>query len=612
LALGFNSPFRVVAAANFVGTHIALALQCSSQKISNKTNPLKSGEPKDVYMKTTVYCCAKRFLLMFLCGALAIGSIPLGAYAQKKNRPLPSPNPNPEADAVRLLEQATFGPTLKNIEEINKYGMNVWLDNQFLAPVSTYPALTPFDPDSSIGCPTGSPTSCYRDNYTMFPLQKQFFLNALFGEDQLRQRVAFALGQIWVTSGVAIQQPSSMGPFLNVLNAGAFGNFRQLMDDITLNPAMGSYLDMVNNDRRSGGAPPNENYARELLQLFTIGLYKLNQDGTPQFDGQGNPLPTYDQNTVIGFARAFTGWTYAPKPGVPGVAHNPEYFLLPMVAWEPNHDVLSKPLLDGVTAPANQTARQDLTFALDNIFNHPNVPPFISKQLIQHLVTSNPTPAYVSRVAAVFINNGQGVRGDLKAVVRAILTDTEARGSVKDPLALPNYGHLREPVLYVTNVLRAFKASSDGTNLDAQGRNMGQNLFYSPSVFNYYRPNYQVPGTGILGPEFSIQTTSAALAHANFANTIVYSQINSADTGGTATRLDLSSWQTLAQSDTTGVALVNELNRILLHGTMSAQMKNSILQAITTIPTSDSQFAMKRARSAIYLVITSSQYLVQR
>ncbi len=551
----------------------------------------------------------KRLLGLGVCAVIILGHLPFSAKAQTiKPRPVRPPRMT-NGQIIRLLEQATFGPTLAAMDQVRTTGAENWLNQQFNAPVSTYPNLTPFPSDSSVGCPAGSPATCFRDNYTMYPLQVQFFKNAVQNPDQLRQRVAFALGQIWVVSGVTISQPSSLSPFLNILNNGAFGNFRQLMQDITLNPAMGQYLDMVNNDRRSNGRP-NENYARELLQLFTIGLYKLNQDGTPQLDAQSNPIPTYDQNVVIDFSRALTGWTYAPAPGVPDQpSHNPEYYLLPMIAHQTNHDTNTKTLLNGQTLPANQTALQDLNAALDNIFNHPNVAPFIGKQLIQHLVTSNPSPEYVGRVSAVFADNGAGVRGDLRAVVKAILLDAEAFDDSIDPLASPNYGHLREPVLYMTNILRAFNATTDGTLLAEQGRNMGQFLFNSPSVFNYYRPNYLVPGAGVLGPEFSVQTTSAAIAHANFANTMVFSRINNPDTGAPGTVLDISAYQQMATNDTTGQTLVDTLNLLLLHGTMSTAMRSRILQAVTSVPATNPQ---RRAQWAIYLVITSTQYAIER
>jgi uncharacterized protein (DUF1800 family) len=446
----------------------------------------------------------------------------------------------------------------------------------------------------------------------MFPLQVKFFLNAQYGDDQLRQRVAFALHQIFVVSGVAIQQPSSVAPYLNIFARGAFGNYRQLLNDVTLNPAMGAYLDMANNDKRSGGASPNENYAREILQLFSIGLYKLNQDGTLQLDGQGQPIPTYDQNTIIGFAKIFTGWTYAPLPGATSEWVNPENYQAPMIAFQNHHDVSAKPLLNGVTSTANQTAKKDLAFALDNIFNHPNVAPFICKQLIQNLVTGNPTPGYVSRVSAVFNNNGAGVRGDLRAVVSAILQDQEARCDDVATCASTtdvNYGHLRSPVLYITNLLRAFNASSDGIGLSDRARNMGQEPFNPPTVFSYYRPNYVIPGTTLLGPEFTIQSSSAAINRANFSNTIVFSRIGTAPAG---TAIDLTGLQALSTGDGTGAALVNELNRLLMHGTMSSAMRTKILQTITALPGVTSADHLKRARWALYLVTTSSQYQVAR
>ena len=267
----------------------------------------------------------------------------------------------------------------------------------------------------------------------MWPVQTRFYTNALYGPDQLRQRVAFALHQIIVVSGVDITLPSRLTPYLQVLDRNAFGNYRNLLQEITLNPAMGNYLDMAGNTSTN----PNENYAREVLQLFTIGLYQLNQDGTPVLDGSGQPIPAYDQNVVNAFARVFTGWNFATAPAT-GIVN----YIDPLVATESRHDTKAKTLLQGVTLPPNQKAAKDLSDALDNIFQHPNVPPFISKQLIQHLVTSNPSPSYVRRVADVFTNNGSGVRGDLKAVVRAILLDPEAAAN---PAPEAGKGHLRIP-----------------------------------------------------------------------------------------------------------------------------------------------------------------------
>ena len=562
-------------------------------------------------MRHNVHSCFKRALAPALCATILISGV--AAQSPSKGRVTNPATPLvTESEAVRYLEQSTFGPTSPLINRVQSIGIKDMLQTEYEAPMSVYPDLPVFPADSADGCPAGSDPNCFRDNYTMYQLQLRFFLNALFGDDQLRQRVAFALHQIFVVSGLAIQQPSSMAPYLNLFARGAFGNYRQLLYDVTLNPAMGAYLDMANNDKRSGGASPNENYAREILQLFSIGLYRLNQDGTTQLDVSGQPIPTYDQNTIIGFAKIFTGWTYAPLPGATSQWTNPENYLAPMVAFENHHDLSAKPLLNGVTSLANQKAKKDLVFALDNIFNHPNVAPFICKQLIQNLVTSNPTPGYVSRISAVFNNNGSGVRGDLKAVVSAILQDPEARCDDVATCASANdvnYGHLRSPVLYVTNILRAFNATSDGVSLSDRTRNMGQEPLNPPTVFSYYRPNYVIPGTTLLGPEFTIQSSAAAINRANFANTMVFGRIGTAPAG---TAIDLTGLQALSTGDGTGVTVVNELDRLLMHGTMSAAMRTRILQTITALPGVTAADHLKRARWALYLVTTSSQYQVAR
>jgi uncharacterized protein (DUF1800 family) len=516
------------------------------------------------------------------------------------------------ADVIRFLEQATFGPSDALIAHVQAVGFESYLQEQFAAPASTYPNLPEQPDNSSVGCPAGSPTTCLRDKYSMFPLQVQFFKNALSGEDQVRQRVALALHEILVVSGVKIRQPSEVSPYLNMLQQDAFANYRQILADLTLNPAMGHYLDMVNNDAPvpNSSISPNENYAREVLQLFSIGVSQLQPDGTVVLDGSGQPVPTYVQDTIEDFAHVFTGWTYAPLSGAPLLKHDPSNFLAPMVLYrnsagkDTNHDkgvklLLSYPGSVNSTLPANQDGNTDLAEALDNIFHHPNVGPFIGKQLIQHLVTSNPSPAYVSRVAAAFDNNGAGVRGDMKAVVRAILMDPEARGSVKTD---PGYGHLREPVLFITDLLRAFNATTDG-ELAGQANAMGQDLFNSPNVFSYYPHQYLVPGTTIQGPEFGIQDSSSAEARLNFVNALTSAGIKTADGG---TTVDLTSLQPLAGTPT---LLVDRLNQLLLHGTMSPAMQAAVSGGVSAVPSTN---APLRVQTAVYLVAGSSQYQVER
>jgi uncharacterized protein (DUF1800 family) len=504
------------------------------------------------------------------------------------------------ADVVRLLEQSTFGPTPALVAHVQEVGIAEFLNEQFQTPASSYPSMELYPSTrDTVACPDGS--ACQRDNYSLYPLQNRFFVNALYGPDQLRQRVAFALHQILVVSGVEIPLPAWVTPYLQLLDRNAFGNFRQLLFELTVNPAMGNYLDINNNTRTR----PNENYAREVLQLFSIGTVRLNQDGSPQLDGAGQPIPAYTQTTVDNFARVFTGWRLATAPatGVPNYRD-------PMTANEAQHDTDEKVLLNDAVMPKGQNTRKDLDDALDNIFNHPNVGPFIGKQLIQHLVTSNPSPAYVSRVAAAFNGSQTGVRGDLQAVIRAILLDPEARGAVKTD---PNYGRLRHPAQFVAGLLRAFGArSANGTApsigyLNPQTSAMGMDVFRPPSVFSYFSPGTVAPfTTGVRGPEFGLFSTSTALRRLNFVNTMVFGSIAVSANDPTGTALDLSAMQALAASP---ADLVETLNGLLLHGAMSSAMRDSVITAVTAVPVSN---PLKRARTAIYLVATSSQYQVER
>jgi hypothetical protein len=515
-----------------------------------------------------------------------------------------------EADVVRFLEQAAWGPTDALVARVEKIGFDAWISEQLEAPVSSYPALPPYPGNRKVGCPEGSDPNCVRDHYTMYPLQVSFFRNGLNGDDQLRQRVAFALHEILVVSGLKVKQPSAMAPYLNLLAADALGDFRTLLADVTLNPAMGDYLDMVDNDKAdaAGTVQPNENYGREIMQLFSIGVHALSPDGSIVLDASGEPVPTYDQDTIEGFAHAFTGWTYAPLPGAPSRPHNPRNYLSPMVLYrdgagrDANHDKGEKKLLSyagavRTTLPAGQDGRTDLDEALDNIAGHPNVGPFISRQLIQHLVTSNPSPDYVARVSRVFDDDGRGERGNLAAVVRAILLDPEARGARKTDAA---YGRLREPVQFILGILRAFSARSDGV-LGFAARRMGQDLFDPASVFSYYPHAYPVPGTSVEGPEFGIETTSTGIFRMNFVTALAFGKIPGGGTGGTS--LDLAGLSALAEDPD---ALVERLDRLLLHGTMSDAMRETVAAAAAG---SDPGL---RAATALQLVAGSSQYQVER
>jgi uncharacterized protein (DUF1800 family) len=522
------------------------------------------------------------------------------------------PAPMSVTDAMRLLEQATFGPTPSEVTRVAALGFDAYIAEQTARPATGYvgfryvPHLASPECLINAAAPLRAGSICARDNYTLFQLQRQFFENALTGPDQLRQRVAFALSQIFVVSGEKIPEAYGMAAFQNLLLNDAFGNFRQLLEDVTLSPVMGWYLDMANNAKAdpAHGTSPNQNYAREVLQLFSIGENKLNPDGSLALDANDQPQVTYDQNVIQGFSSILTGWTFAPLPGAQSVWTNPINFQGTMVSHTQQHEPGAKLLLDGAVAPAGQTPAADLKLALDAVFNHPNVGPFIGKQLIQHLITSNPSPAYVARVASVFADNGRGVRGDLAAVVKAILGDAEARG---DSPSQPDSGHLREPALFITAVLRALGGRSDGAFLCSQVAAMGQPLFTSPTVFNFYPPSYELPGTHTLAPEFFIQNAATGLARSNFLNQLVLRGGAAPDPtvkGSIGTTVDLSSFVG-TPTDT----LVNQLSGRLMHGSLSTAAHDIIVPAIDIIPASDAQ---ERVKTAAYLITSSQQFQVER
>ncbi len=517
--------------------------------------------------------------------------------------PPPLPGGLPTAsDAARFLTQATFGPTTASLQRVQSIGLDAYLTEQFNTPASAALAYV----DAEI---PKLPAGTTPPNRLML---EAWWKNAITGPDQLRLRVAYALSQIFVvsanTAGLT-QEPAGLATYLDLLAKDAFGNFRQLLEDVTLNPAMGQFLDMAHNDKPNParGTAPNENYGREVLQLFSIGLYRLNPDGTLWLDSQGMPVSSYDQETVEGFSYAFTGWTWAQPGRTPLWDYPLPNYRLPMQAFPEHHDTLTpKPLLNNVVLPAGRSQAQDLAGALDSIHNHPNVGPFISRQLIQRLVTSNPSPAYVYRVAQAFADNGQGVRGDLKAVIRAILLDYEARAT-----ALPvstYYGHQREPVLRLANLYRAFNASAASGKyaVGNQTTNFGQTPLFAPSVFNFYSPDY-VPGgpiaeAGLVAPEFEITTTSLAILSANKMQSAVFQQAS--ETNPDAIVLRLSPVSSLASNPS---AMVDSLNALLLCGQMSSSMRSVVISAVSAIPASNT---LERAQTAVYLLVTSPEFVI--
>ena len=483
--------------------------------------------------------------------------------------------------AARFLEQSSWGPTAATISQVQKAGLNSFLQQQFTAPVSTYATPGPTDGLDFV--------------------QKQFFVNAMQGQDQLRQRVSFALSEIVVISGVGknIKSPAAFSLWMNMLQNDAFGNFFTLLNDVTLSPSMGSYLNMANNNGCTTRCRPNENYGREILQLFSIGLYQLNVDGTPILDQNGNLIRTYGQDSIAGFGKVFTGWSYPPAPGVVAHFYDGPYYSGPMLPFQKHYSQSSKTLLNGVELAPKGDIQLDLTSALQNIFTHPNVGPFICKQLIEKMVTSNPSPAYVTRVVQVFDNDGTGVRGNLQAVISAILLDSEARRGDDPTQVQPSDGHLREPLLHMLATMRALNATTGGTNLNVYAGSMLQAPFLSPSVFNFYPPSFEVPGTSLIGPEFDILNANTTMSRINFVNDLIYGTV------GPDTTIDISAYVNVAHNV---AGLLKLVNNTIMHGQMPDDMYATLSDTLKSGAFPDDT---SKAEAVLYLAVTSSQYQVE-
>jgi uncharacterized protein (DUF1800 family) len=517
-----------------------------------------------------------------------------GGTAQPPPPPPPPPPPSVTmAEAFQFLNQASFGATEAEAQQVIDMGIEAWIDDQLAQPASLQlPHLQ----------------SLPRPQF-LIELQPDrvdiWFRNALHGPDQLRQRVAFALSEIMVVSqlGVLGNMTYSLGDYYDVLSRNAFGNYRDLIEEVTLHPAMGVYLSMLGNEKPDPdlNIRPDENYARELMQLFSIGLVELNIDGTMRVDPQGNAVPTYDQSIIEGFAHVYTGWTYAGAPSFRQAFPTDFNQVIPMQLHPGFHDTGPKTLLSGTELPAGQSGEQDLDAALDNVFNHPNV--------IQRLVTSNPSPGYVQRVAQVFNDNGAGVRGDLGAVVKAILLDPEARPEL--PMDLD--GKLKEPLLRLTQVWRAYDAQSASGRypLAAAFVLFGQGPLQSPSVFNFFSPFYSPPGeirnSGLVAPELQIASEYQNTYVANywFFQTFGLNQANP-DLQEDDIFIDISEEMAVAAN---ADALVDMVADKLLAGEISGPLRQEIVDIMAFIP--DNEAAL-RAAEAIYLVVSSPEFAYQK
>jgi uncharacterized protein (DUF1800 family) len=511
----------------------------------------------------------------------------------------PTPPQATATAAARFLDQTSFGPTATTIAHVQQIGLQAALTEQFNQPASTF--SEPPSPDAE--CPAGN-LNC---------TQSDFLKVTAWGNDQLRQRVAMALSELWVAP---IVEDNAMPFYLNTLANDAFTNYRTIMQDVTLTPEMGAYLNMANSEFAAPGQIANENFGREMMQLFTLGPNLLNADGTLATDSSGNTIPTYTQLQVEAFARAYTGWTYAnPDGSAPQSSFNGtgnwNYSMVPV---ETKHDTNAKVLLLGTTLPQGQTAEQDLKGALDNIFAHPNIGPFICRQLIQHLVTGNPSPGYVQRVSEVFANNGSGVQGDMKAVLTAIIMDQEARaGDVQtgdqaesDPAV--DGGHLREPLLWTLNLVRGLGATQTNPSdpypfvifMARSLGTVGEAPFTQPSVFNYFSPQYVIPQTDINSPEFGLENTGMIVPRESLADSLIHSAVP-------GLTVDLSATSAIGQQASNPAQLADYLGMLFMHSQMPTDMRSALITTISAIPATDLQ---SRVQVAVYLVVTSSQYKI--
>ena len=550
--------------------------------------PLESEAPEP---RVALECATAVSATLFLAscgGGGTSGSAPAPPPTTQTPPPviaLPS-----RTQAARFLGQATMGASRADLDQVASVGFQAWLEAQFNMPRQT----SHWDWLVSAGFAT---TATINSQAGFDPVM---WRQLIASPDQLRQRVGMALLDLLVVGIDGVNAPwrqFAVAAYVDVLMDNAFGNFRTLLEQVSTSPAMGYYLTFLGNRKANPatGAVPDENYARELMQLFTIGLLRLSPDGTAQ------QTETYTQADITGLARVFTGFTLDSSDN-----STPDRLRRPMVINAAQHETGAKTFL-GTTIPAGTSGADSLKLALDAIFAHPNVAPFVSKQLIQRLVTSNPTAAYVGRISAVFENNGSGVRGDLRTVVRAILLDFEARS---DP-ATPSYGKLRAPIQRLTGLARAFNASSPSNawaigDTTSTANRLGQSPGRSPSVFNFFRPGYTPPNTpiataGLVAPEFQIANEPSVIAYVNYMQALVVN-------GAGDFRADYSDIVTRAGDS---IVLVNEVD-LLLGAQLSAGTKTSIGAAVDSIATTAANGPLSRVHTAILLTLASPEYLIQK
>jgi uncharacterized protein (DUF1800 family) len=523
-----------------------------------------------------------------------------------------------EADVTRLLDQATMGPTEALVKEVVAKGVAPWVDEQLALNVTRYtPRQVFFDSADPLACVNDTNPPITPEKFCQMNLKGgqsvgwEFFRQAKTAPDQLRMRVAYAWHLLFMTQWDGFAYGTA--DFQQRLRDHAFDTYENLLLTYTLAPTLGHFQNWVKNVPEHDGIRPNENYARELMQLFSIGVNALNDDGTPKLDANGRLIPNYTQADIETLARILTGFSYPTQPGrTPDFFGNGDYFLGDMIPFDAFHDGGAKNALGGrLVLPAGGTAATELRALIRVLVDHPSAPPFVSQQLIQKLVTSAPSPAYVARVVSVFKDNGKGVRGDLAAVVRAILLDPEARGPRKTEAT---YGRLREPALFWTAMLRALDVTTDGFIPSNYALNSGQNMFFPPTVFGYFPADFRLVGTTTPAPEFGLYGTTEYITRANtITDLLTVAGVNSfwlpqpfvANALGT---LAPNLTPFLADAGNADV-LVQRLNRLFLHGAMSPAMRKTVVNAVNKLPATET---LRRTRMAVRLILSSIDWQVQK
>jgi uncharacterized protein (DUF1800 family) len=541
-----------------------------------------------------VFKAAAPSAVLAACGGGGADTSPIPSLTSESLTPV---------QASRFLGQAAWGSNPVTLMALTEQGLSVWLTQQMAMPLSK--SMTSWLIENGYNANVSS-------NINEAGGWNGAIWSKLFSApDVFRQRAVLALSELFVVSvlGLPISWKNfAIANYWEILEKNVFGNFRSLLEAVTLSSAMGTYLNMKGNQKANAatGRAPDENYAREVLQLFTIGLYNLNTDGSLQLNAQGQPIETYDNNDIQGLAKVFTGWDWAAGTDPAGILDPLAYrHGLPMALKANLHSPEEKSFLDTVI-PAGTSGTESLRIALDALFMHPNTAPFIAKQLIQRLVTSNPNAAYIDRVARAFINNGNGVRGDMKAVWTAVLMDTEARSSSSST----SFGKLREPMVRLVQWGRTFGATSD-KGLWALGNTsadtgLKQMPLWAPSVFNYFRPGYSPPNTALsqnqlVAPELQIADEPSVVGYVNY----MAGTVNNARD----VKVVYSAEKALAA---TPAALIDHLNLHLAAGAISAANRTLITQAVTTIAATTDAGLLNRVYAAIVLVMSSNEYLIQQ